>query len=39
MNQKIYEALLNGVKVEAKKINNQWFIGGDSYEKTKTKNK
>tara|TARA_A100001515_G_scaffold129587_1_gene116379 strand:- start:46 stop:249 length:204 start_codon:yes stop_codon:yes gene_type:complete len=29
MDQKIYEALLNGVKVEAKKINNQWFVGGD----------
>ena len=26
---KVYEALLNGQKVRAEKVNNRWMIGGD----------
>ena len=29
MENKIYEALLNGEKVRAEKVNNKWLIGGD----------
>ena len=27
--KKVYEALLNGERVRAEKVNNRWMIGGD----------
>ena len=33
MTNKIYEALLNGEKVRAEKVNNKWLIGGDKVAK------
>ena len=27
--KKVYEALLNGERVRAEKVNNKWLVGGD----------